>query len=358
MATPPNCSVPPSAQNVKRPLTPTTVLLSNVSTPASTRAKRPRTLAYPPAGTQVKVHAKIGIPAGTSKQALSKRRANESIHNGTFFRDPRRWNEYKNKLAELDPGFEVDESNLGRVRYVKHSVCGGWYLMAAPYDRERFKQHIKGCSYSTGLGNMKTLEHFGVVVLPAGASLSPNGSSTQSLSNASSSVTSLVTSPAPSLPCPGLTERDNIEIRQYISRTSVASAGGMDLHSVAQSLFSNKYGNLSPHKKDLVRLKQKQTHSWSVDHLMKTVHAIGKNPCEGDAQTAIDGSLEPCKACKALLRVPAFKKAVTRKPAPRKHRAYIPHIYQPVEIGKMYSLGFSELLDGVSSSSVFQHSSN
>ena len=64
---------------------------------------------------------------------------------------------------------------------------------------------------------------------------------------------------------------------------------------------------------------------------------------------ASDGSLELCRVCKGLLMVPAFKKAIMRKPAPNKNRAYIPHVYQPVEIGKMYSLGFSELIDGVSS---------
>ena len=338
----PSPSVPPSTQSMKRPLTPS---ISNVTAPAG-RNKCPRTLAYPQPGSQVtqKVCKQKTVPTGNSKQALSKRRANESINNGTFVRDPKQWDEYKKKLTELDPNFEVDESDPSRIRYVKHSVCGGWYQMAAPYEKERFKQHIKGCAYSTGQGGMKTLEHFGVVVLPASASTS--SSSVHSVSDTSS--------PAPvSLPCPGLTEKDSIHVHQYFLRTSVASAGGMDLHVIAQSLFSDEFRNLTSDQKDLVRLKQKQTHIWSVDHLMKTVHAIGKNPCEGDAQTASDGSLEPCKVCKALLLVPAFKKAITRKPAANKNRAFIPHVYQPVEIGKMYSLGFSELINGVSFRTIY-----
>ncbi|KAI9434879.1 hypothetical protein H4582DRAFT_2130928 [Lactarius indigo] len=334
----------PTAKNIKRSLSP-----SNLSaTPA--RKKHPRTLAYPPAVTQAQdgkqAQVRITVPTGTSKQALSKRKANESIHNGTFVRDMKRWNKYKKKLAELDPEFEVDESNPSRVRYVKHSVCGGWYLMAAPYEKERFKQHVKDCSYSTSMGSMKTLERFGVVVLPA--STCSNGSSTPSQSSSPSESS---TPTSESLPCPGLTERDSIYLRQYFTRTSVASAGGTDLHTIARSLFSDEFKNLSSDKKELVRLKQKQTHCWSVDHLMKTVHALGKKPCEGDAQTASDGSLEPCKACKALLTLPAFKKAIMRKPAPNENRGYIPHIYQPAEIGKMYSLGFSELINGTSSHS-------
>ncbi|KAH9018586.1 hypothetical protein EDB85DRAFT_1897086 [Lactarius pseudohatsudake] len=253
-------------------------------------------------------------PARTNKQALSKRRANESVDNGTFVWDTKRWNKYKKKLAELDPNFKVNESDASRACYVKHSAYGGWYVMSVPYEKEWFKNHIDGCSYSTGMGGMKTLECFGVVVLPASArsDLGSNGSLT------SSSTPSQSNSPSPaptSLPCPGL-EKD--------------------------SIFTPK---------ELVQLKQKQTHHWTVDHLMKTVHAFGKNPCEGDAQTASDGSLEPCKACKALLMLPAFKRAIARKPAPNKNRAYIPHVYQPVEIGKMYSLGFSELINGTSSHS-------
>ncbi|KAH8977094.1 hypothetical protein EDB92DRAFT_2002633 [Lactarius akahatsu] len=340
--------VPLTVKNVKRSLTPSTL------NAAPARTKRARTLAYPPTGTQAQVQAqvqvRITVPTGNSKQALSKRKANESVDSGTFVRDTKRWNEYKKKLAELDANFEVDESDTRRARYVKHSICGGWYVMSAPYEKEQFKKHTDGCSYSTGMGGMKTLERFGVVVLPASArsNLGSNGSST------SSSTPSQPNSPSPvptPLPCPGLAERDNIHLCQYFTRTSVASAGGKDLHTVARSLFSEEFKKLSSEKKELVWLKQKQTHRWTVDHLMKTVHAFGKNPCEGDAQTASDGSLEPCNACKALLMLPAFKKAIARKPATNKNRAYIPHVYQPVEIGKMYSLGFSELINGTSSHS-------
>ncbi|KAI9443778.1 hypothetical protein H4582DRAFT_2053569 [Lactarius indigo] len=330
--------LPPAASVLPSPSHATDMSTSDLSTSI------PSTVTQAQDGKQAQV--RITVPTGTSKQALSKRKANESIHNGTFVRDMKRWNKYKKKLAELDPEFEVDESNPSRVRYVKHSVCGGWYLMAAPYEKERFKQHVKDCSYSTSMGSMKTLERFGVVVLPA--STCSNGSSTPSQSSSPSESS---TPTSESLPCPGLTERDSIYLRQYFTRTSVASAGGTDLHTIARSLFSDEFKNLSSDKKELVRLKQKQTHCWSVDHLMKTVHALGKKPCEGDAQTASDGSLEPCKACKALLTLPAFKKAIMRKPAPNENRGYIPHIYQPAEIGKMYSLGFSELINGTSSHS-------
>ena len=213
--------------------------------------------------------------------------------------------------------------------------------MGSLYDKGHFKEHIASCLYSTGDGGMKCLENFGIIVLPASTLSSKSSSSAPSTSLA------LIPSSLASLPCPGLTEKDNEDIGQYFVWTSVASTGGQDLHSIARSLFSDEFKNLSSEKKDLVWLKQKQTHTWSIDHLMKMIHAIGNIPCEGDAQLASDGSVGPCKVCKGLLMSHTFKKAILRKPAPNKNWAYIPHIYQPVEIGKMYSLGFNNLVDGV-----------
>ena len=327
----PNPLAAPQVQHPKRPLTP-----SNF-TPASlpARVKRPRNLAYPSAHSQA--HKKDSEPSGNSKRAVAKRKANQQVQDGTFVHNPKRWDEYKQKLAELDPKFEVSEDPK-LVRQVKHSICGGWFTMAAPYEKERFKNHVVSCSYSTRGGGMKSLESFGIFTFKVN---SQSSSSSSQLAPPLASSTRF-------LPCPGLTEKESSPISQYFTRTSVTSAGGDDLHSVAQSLFSDEFKNLSKKKKELVRLKQKQTHTWSVDHLLKTIHAIGKIPCTKNAEIASDGSVGACKACRDLLTCHAFKKAISRKPAPNKNRAYIPHIYQPEEIGKMYRLGFNDLVDGVS----------
>ena len=202
-------------QRTKRPLTPSCVL------PA--KAKCPRNLAYPLALPHK--HEEISKPVGTSKQAVAKNKANECIRNGTFIHDPKRWEEYKRKLSDLDPHFEVSEDPR-LVRQVKHSACGGWFVMAAAYNKERFKKHVASCSYSTS-GGMKSLESFGITVLPASAL-----SSSSSPHPPSSAPSPDSTSTTNSLPCPGLTEKDDAYISQYLSRTSVVSAGGEDLHSV------------------------------------------------------------------------------------------------------------------------------
>jgi hypothetical protein len=143
--------------------------------------------------------------------------------------------------------------------------------MAAPYEKERFKKHVTSCSYSTGGGRMKSLENFGIVALSA---------STRSSSASSSRQHLLLLQVLVCFHAQALRIRTVHLSGQYFSRTCVASAGGEDLHLVARSLFSDEFKNLSSEKKELVRLKQKHTHTWSVDHLMKTIHAIGKAPCE------------------------------------------------------------------------------
>ena len=182
------------------------------------------------------------------------------------------------------------------------------------------------------------------MILPAST---PSSSSSFSLSAPPSSPS------LSSLPCPGLTDKDSAYIGQYFTQTSVASTGGEDLHSLARPLFLDEFKNLPSNKKGLVWQKQQQTHSWSVNHLMKTIHTIRKSPCKGNAEVAHDGSVMACnvmacKSCQALLASYAFKKAISRKPAPNKNCAFTPHVYQPPVIGKMYNLSFNDLIDGVS----------
>ena len=166
--TPLSPSIGSRAQHAKRPLTPS----ESCHLPA--KIKRPRNLAYPPTHPQTQ-KKEVTEPVGNSKQAVAKRKANESVSNGTFVHNLKRWDGYKRKLAQLDPNFEVSEDPR-LVRQVKHSTCGGWFLMAAPYDKERFKQHVTSCSYSTG-GSMKSLESFGIVILPASTLPSSSSSS-------------------------------------------------------------------------------------------------------------------------------------------------------------------------------------
>ena len=300
--------------------------------------KRPRTLAYPD-DSNVHKRTKLTPQASMSKQAALKRRVLEQIQDGTFVRNPKRWDVFKSKLSKLDPHFEVSENDPTLARSAKHSRCGAWIVMAAPYNTERFKLHIKSCSYSTAAGGMITLDKFisrskaASAQLPVLSSLNSSDSSSSPLRVA--------------LPCPGLTEKDDSRITQYVKRTSVNSAGGNDIHDVAMDLFLKPFKNLNSDEKDIVRQKQMQTHSWSVDRMRKSVHAIGKNPCDGNARQAKDGALIACMQCLDLLSLRAFRNAISREPPKNENRVYVPHKFQPAEVGKLYGMGFNSLIDGV-----------
>jgi hypothetical protein len=296
-------------------------------------AKRPRKNAYPRPDTDAQIRSQSNAMPGMSKQAEYKRKVLEEIRNGTYDRDPKRWKTFKGKIRQIDPDADVPD-DPARLLSVKHSRCGSWIRMSTPYNTERFKKHVTACSFSTAAGGMKTLESYGIVAL---------ATNTQS----HHSAPSLATETCISLPCPGLTEREDPHIKQYIKRTSVTSAGGKNLFKVTKQLFKVKFDKLSSKRKDIVRQKQIQTHRWSVDRIRKRVHAIGAKPCTGESQLAEDGSLLPCNPCLSLLSSRAFRNAIYRKPPKNENRVYVPHLFQPAEIGKMYGLGFNDLIDGV-----------
>ena len=282
------------------------------------KAKRSRSLAFPSSEDRACKRTKANTSVGMSKQAVWKRKILEQVDDGTWVPDPKKWAAYKSKLIKLDCHFEVlDDPRLAR--HVKHSRCGSWIMMSLPYDIERFKTHVKSCSYSTASGGMRTLDNYGVLVRPIDAQ-SPSLSI--SIPSASSSP------PRTNLPCLGITEKDDARILWYMKRTPVNSAGGDNIHDISKELFSDCFQNLSQQQKDIVRQKQLQTHSWSNDHIRKSVHAIGKNPCDGKARLAKDGSLMPCNQCSALLNLRAFRNAISRECRENGNRRFTPHIFQ------------------------------
>jgi hypothetical protein len=326
---------------------------------APTKAKRSRSLAFPskkkPRGQAENNAPKKGAPkkdapkkdvpkkdapVGMSKQAVWKRSVLEEMKDKNWVPDPKKWATYKAKLVNLDRHVEVPD-NPRFARYVKHSSCGSWIIMSLPYDIERFKSHVKSCSFSTTSGGMKTIDSYCVHVRPINAQTLPP------------SVPSTSSPPSPTnLPCLGITEKDDPRIAQYMKRTPVNSAGGDNIQDIAKELFASDFKNLNQEKKDIVRQKQLQTHSWSNDHIRKSVHAIGKNACDGKARMAEDGSLMPCSQCLALLASKAFRNAISRKCCENENRGFTPHIFQSSDVGRIYSLGLYELLDGVCITSI------
>jgi hypothetical protein len=132
-----------------------------------------------------------------------------------------------------------------------------------------------------------------------------------------------------------------------MKHTPINSASGSNIQDIATELFSKHFKNLSKKDKDIVRQKQVQTHSWSNDHIRKTVHAIRKNPCDGIARVAKDSSLMLCDQCLALLTLHAFRNAISWKCVKNENCVFTPHIHQSPDVGRIYSLGLYKLLDDV-----------
>ena len=312
------------------------------NSPAPPPSKHPYRIAYPRPDIKVSTRSNANAAPGLSKQAVSKRKALNSIQNRMFIRDPKRWGKFKRKITDLDPSAEIPD-DPSHVLSVKHFSCGSWFRMSVPYNTERLKTHVKSCTSSAtrgGMGGMKTLHKYGVMVLDM---KTPTG--THRCPPESSSPTPPV---APSLPCPGIAEKDDARIGKYIERVFLPSAGGKDVRMIARELFSGGFAKLSSERKDIVRQQQIKTHRWSIDYIRKCIHAIGARPCRGTAQLGLttDERL-PCDRCLGLLSLRMFRNSITREVPKDENRVYVPHIYQPAEFGRMYSSGFSDLINGV-----------
>ncbi|KAI0282652.1 hypothetical protein BC826DRAFT_921590 [Russula brevipes] len=85
--------------------------------------------------------------------------------------------------------------------------------------------------------------------------------------------------------------------------------------------------------------------------MRENIHAIGTSPCSGNALRARDGTLGPCNQCLALLSQRAFRNAISREIPKDENRVYVPHTFQPAEVGKIYKFGLNNLIDGTSSHS-------
>ncbi|KAF6761399.1 hypothetical protein DFP72DRAFT_781158, partial [Ephemerocybe angulata] len=151
-------------------------------------------------------------------------------------------------------------------------------------------------------------------------------------------------------PCPGLSKHTEPLIAQYLLRTSVPSAGGVNGNSLAQSMFSiDSTTKLNEEQKTALALVQRQTHRWRLDQELRRVFAIGKeSPCETTVTAPTLEDARPCKSCMGLLKLRAFRTAIRKEIPEDENRIFTPHQFQPAAIGKQYAKikGLSTLFSG------------
>ncbi|TFY58102.1 hypothetical protein EVG20_g8283 [Dentipellis fragilis] len=269
------------------------------------------------------------LPLGMSSSAVNKQALNQSVKDGTFKGDPKQLLKYKATLNKIDPGHEIDESNPRLARTIRHLKCSKSFLQAMPYDTYNYSNHVSKCLIS---GSRKLLAAANTPTLDVGMGfkLAEQRSSSKKAAKA-----------VKLWPCPGITEKDDSRIPQYLSRTTVHSAGSISLDKVAKDMFGSgtKFSSLNNKEKRAVRDRQQHTHSWALFHDLKTVHAIGSTRrCLENVEVCSDAEEpQPCSACRALLSDRAFLMAIHKAIPADENRACVPHVWQSIAIGKMYT---------------------
>ncbi|RXW12056.1 hypothetical protein EST38_g13798 [Candolleomyces aberdarensis] len=270
-----------------------------------------------------------------SRAAVLRKAANEAIENGTYKFSATQWSNFKQKLALLDKNFEVDESEVSKMRMVRHSRCGQSIKMSGPYEVGNFKDHLKTCNKkkpTAPSAQTSTLFAMGTV-------------STASFSSSAATVVSHRRE-LKEFPCPGLTKVNDQRIPQYISRTFVSSAGGVSELTLAKKMFGvASIVNLSAEQKAILVLQQRNTHTWQLDHNGGRVFAIGTDACEKVVLAESISDIAPCGPCLQLLKIRAFLTAINRK-TKNENKVFTPVKFQSWAIGQMYGnmKGLTELI--------------
>lgn len=270
-----------------------------------------------------------------SRSTTSKNQLNSAVLNGTFERHPIQWENYKKKLRDLDPYCEVNENNPTQARLVRHSRCAKYITMSVPYDVGRFKEHLETCNakmHQSVMANTRTLDAmFSSSTSQLGGKHKASGLSHLGTEKLNSMVVLW--------PCPGLTEADDERISQYLGRTQLGSAGGISERILAHEMFGTSlYSSLNESQKEIVTLRQQQTHRWRNDHLHQRIFAVGETKCCENISAPNDGdrtTIKPCVGCKALLSLPAFQTAISKSQPSDKNRAFVPHRHQNTAFGNM-----------------------
>ncbi|KAF8197121.1 hypothetical protein BJ912DRAFT_923213 [Pholiota molesta] len=358
-----------SSLNTKKPVLDNHTPTSAIATPifCETSSAPPQPKPPPPASLKRRQAVELVPESGScsaldlpatkkkkavSRSAVSKAEANKAILDGTFVRNAAKWANYKDKLKDLDVNYAVDEHDVKRIRLVHHSVCAEYIKMSAPYDIGRFKEHLNHCTIKKSkmaASNTKSLFAY----FQPNPSFQSTPPSTTTAATDRSSIMKL-------WPCPGLTQADDVRIKQYLQRTVSASAGGISERVLAKQIYDSDYSALTPPQKKVVDLRQIQTHRWRLDHIRNRVIAIGSCPCAENVpnqQSATgDHLFLPCEPCRALLSLREFQTAIS-KPLPANNDCiFVPRRHQNAAIGEIYAktLGLRDLLSEESSESVFR----
>ncbi|KAG9126762.1 hypothetical protein FRC07_002060, partial [Ceratobasidium sp. 392] len=265
------------------------------------------------------------------KTAVYDKAALESLANGTFALDLKRWDRFTKEIYKLDKhaAFKPEENP----RVVRHSKCNQWLKMHLPYHTKRFKEHCKlqNCRKGSLGEGMPLLSSFGFT----------RGKSSKSVKAAPTKPSIVLKTSA----CRGLKEADYPGVDRYIGRTSYSGGGSQSITKYAQEMFGHKYRRLEQSKKDEVLARSYQDQQWRVAHIAK---AIFSTRCLQTVEHPISTPPPPCTNCLLISKVHEFKNAVRRPEKEPRNLKYTNHRFVNTSSGLVYAntKGVAELLAG------------
>ena len=285
---------------------------------------------------------------GQSKSATWERKQREIHTKDTLNIDNKKLQEFKNKIRKLDEHAEVMDGET-----VRHVKCGKSLSMKYAYSVGNFKTHLKTCkgppkcSKLSG-GGMKTLTsmlHPNASARPTTAHLKndgdpstssrPSGSGTKTIMSMLQQNRGVVANskkddvqlfnnslPPTSKPCPGLGKTNNAKIEVYLERSGAQGGGSNSVTVTTKLLFGKNttYADLNNKRKrqvDTVRVHDSQ---WRNDRAARHIFST--------ACLKMVSSSAPCSSCLALLKLKAFRNALSIPLPDDENYKYNNHAYQ------------------------------
>ena len=257
--------------------------------------------------------------SGKSQSSLASWKLREEVASGTYVIREKRFENWKEKISDLDPDARFDRKNP---RKAFHSQCSAWILVKEPGDVTRFKQHVETCrakpipAHGTlmGMGWLKAKKDVGV------------GGDGKDRENESGKG-------EVRMPCRGVSDVDDQFVDRYLKRTGAGGGGGRSIHVISGERFKKKFRYLTNAQKEEVQVAQRAEWVWRNDHLNLRVYATN---CERFTSSS-SLALSLCAKCKRLLILNTFTTATHKKTPLDKNLKYTNGKYLNPVLGHLYA---------------------
>ena len=256
--------------------------------------------------------------SGTSQLALASRRLRKEVASGAYVVKRKRFENWREKLSNLDKDAQVDDKNP---RKVFHSRCSTWIFVKEPGDTTRFKVHIGTCQ-AKPIPTDGTLMGMGWLKLGKKAGMS-NDSKHRAKGSGKGEV---------KMPCRGVSDMDDQLVDHYLNRMGAGGGGGRSIHVILMGRFGGKFRYLTRSQKEVVQEVQRAEWAWRNDYLNLRIYATN---CERFTSSH-SLALSLCAKCNRLLVLKAFTNVIHRKTSLDENLKYTNAKYLNPVLGCLY----------------------